>query len=37
MASPVPTNIFLEAGYGMARPYKWFHTKKFITFSYDIG
>jgi hypothetical protein len=37
MASPVSTNAFLGAGNGMAHPYKWFHTKKFITFSYDLG
>ena len=37
MTSPIPTNPILGAGDGMARPYKWFHTIKFITFSYDLG
>jgi hypothetical protein len=37
MTSPAPTNIFLEAGDGMAHPYKWFYAKKYIIFSYDLG
>ena len=32
MASPVPKNTFFEPGEGMARPYKWYYTKKIITF-----
>ena len=28
MASPIPTNVFLGTGDGMARLYKWFHGKK---------
>ena len=32
MASPIPTNVFLGAGDGMARLYKWFHGKKKFNF-----
>ena len=32
MASSVPTNPFLGAGDGMARPYKWFHAKNSLLF-----
>ena len=32
MASLIPKNVFLGAGDGMTHPYKWFYTKKIITF-----